>query len=616
MPKIKPFYRIEPHNWRCTANGFVAAEQRRAIENPDATEYEIEEYVRQWVLNELISTYGYPEEWFVADGTSGRVYLEWEVAHGITLVRADIALLNEWRRPFLFIETKNRSIDIYKRPLPNKASAVEQVQGYTAAILEANVCVATNGDQFYVGRIQVDPSQFVNYPDIPSYERSKKPLGKSTIARVVEDGERSDLKGGEGLQPATNFGAVLNRIHDVLRGDENLQPDEALDEMCKLTFVKFYDEMNTKMGDEYKFQEYLYGNAEELGSAIRTLYARAREEEQEKLKRKGKYDASKSVFDEKIIIKDSTIKRIVHELQDYSLKKTGLDTRGQAFEAFLGTTFRGNLGQYFTPEPVVELMVKILDPNEKDICIDPACGSARILTHIMDYVRKNYIERKYGDERQEWEVIKNFAEDRLHGIEVSRRLVRVAVTDMMIYDDGRSNIRCTDGLDDWNNYFDLEPDKFTIVATNPPFGASITDHLVLTRFVLGRGQSSVPKEILFLERGLQLLKPGGKMAIVLPDGILAHTKNRDIFIKDYYRNQARIAAIVALPFHTFVPYGANAKTCILFLQKWSEHDDPTIDYKIEMVEVEDIGYSSAGDIYGRGEIDTVSAELKARNIWR
>jgi type I restriction enzyme M protein len=615
MPKIKPYYKIHPDDWLCTKNGFVAAEKRKALESPNADEYQIEEFVRQWVLKELIETYKYPEEWFTEDGTSGRVYLEWEVSHGVNLVRADIALLNEWRRPFLFIECKNRSINIFKRPSANKASAVEQVQGYTSAVLEANVCVATNGDDFYAGRIQVDPTQFVNFPDIPTYERSKKTLEKRTISRSVEINEETDDKGGEGLQPATNFESILNNLHDILRGDENLQPDEALDEMCKLMFVKFYDELNTKIGDDYKFQEYIYGNSVELGSSIRTLYHRAREEEKERLKRRGKYDASKSVFDEKIIIKDNTIKRIVEELQDYSLKKTSLDVRGRAFQSFLGNTFRGNLGQYFTPEPVVKLMVGILDPNEKDLCIDPACGSARILTHILDYVRKTHIKGKYGEEKEEWEHIKNFAEDRIHGIEVSRRLVRVAVMDMMIYDDGRSNIRCTDGLDDWDNYFDLEPSKFSMVATNPPFGASITDPLVLTRFSLGRGQSSVPKEILFLERCFQLLKPGGKMGIVIPDGILTHTKNRDIEIKEYYRSHGKITAVLALPFHAFLPFGANAKTSIVFFQKWTDKEDPTADYEIQMIEVEDIGYNPAGDIYSDGEIDKVVSFVNDLNIW-
>lgn len=615
MPKIKPFYMVHPNEWLCTGNGYVAAERRKALENPELNEYDIEEYVRQWVLKELIETYGYPKEWFSDDGTSGRVYLEWEVAMGVEYKRADIALLNEWRRPFLFIETKNRSVDIFKRPAPNKPSGVEQVQSYTAVTLEANVCVATNGDQFYAGRIQVDPTQFVNYPDIPSYERSKKPIGNVTIAKSADE-EGEEEGDGEGLQSAENFASVLDVIHNVLRADENLQPDEALDEICKLMFIKFYDEATTKNGEDYKFQEYIYGNAEELGSSIRTLYVNAKQEEQEKLKRRGKYDASKTAFDEKIIIKDNTIKRIVHELQNYSLKKTTVDTKGEAFQTFLGNTFRGNLGQYFTPDPIVKLMVGILDPNEKDVSIDPACGSARILTHILDHVRNHHIIGKYGDEKIEWEIIKNFAEDKIHGIEVSRRLVRVAIMDMMIYDDGRSNIRCTDGLDDWSNYFDLEPEKFSIVATNPPFGSLITDPIVLTRFNLGKGQSSVPKEVLFLERCFQLLKPGGKMGIVLPDGILSHDKARDMFIKEYYRKQARIAAVIALPFHTFVPYGANAKTCIMFFQKWTQEEDPSLDYDIEMIEVEDIGYNSAGDKYSDGEIQDVIDYVKTLNIWR
>lgn len=281
MPKIKDFYRVEPSNWLCKKHNYVSAELKKAIKKPSSNEYNIEEYVRQWMLQELIETYNYPEEWFSEDGVSSRVYLEWPVAVGTTTVFADIALLNEWGRPFLFIETKNRSIDLYKRPSPNKSSAIEQVQSYTSVILEANVCIATNGDDMYCGRIQVDPTQYVNYPDIPSYTRSKKSLEKQALAKVIDDADdqKNSTRDGAGLKLATNFDKVLHEIHNILRGDENLQPDEALDEICKLLFVKFYDELNTKSGESYKFQEYIYGNFEELGSVIRTLYSNAQEEE-------------------------------------------------------------------------------------------------------------------------------------------------------------------------------------------------------------------------------------------------------------------------------------------------------------------------------------------------
>jgi type I restriction enzyme M protein len=617
MTKIKDFYKINPSEWLCTGHNYVSAERKKAVQNPTSNEYNLEEYIRQWMLRELIDTYNYPEEWFSDDGVSGRVYLEWPVAVGTTTVFADIALLNEWGRPFLFIETKNRSVDIYKRPSPNKPSAVEQVQSYTSVILEANVCIASNGDDMYCGRIQVDPTQYVNYPDIPSYARTQKSLEKKALTKEVDNANdfAEDTRDGDGLRLATNFDKILHNIHNILRGDENLQPDEALDEICKLLFVKFYDELNTKSGQIYKFQEYIYGNAEELGSAIRTLYSNAQEEERKKLTQKGKYDASKAVFNEKILVKDNTIFRIVIALQNYSIKQTSIDAKGRAFEKFLGNTFRGNLGQYFTPEPVVKLLVAALNPNETDYCIDPACGSARILTQILNTVREKYIYGKYGDEKLEWEKVKNFAEDQIHGIEVSRRLVRVAVMDMMIYDDGRSNIRCTDGLAAWDDYPDLESGVFSIVATNPHFGASISDSLVLNRFVLGKGQASVPKEILFLERCLALLRPGGKMGIVMPDGILTHTKNRDLLIKEYYREQAKLVAVVALPFHTFKPFGANAKTSILFFQKWSQDEDQVEDYDIHMFEVEDIGYNPAGEKYSDGEIDLVTSEIAKVNIW-
>lgn len=331
------------------------------------------------------------------------------------------------------------------------------------------------------------------------------------------------------LQIVPNFDRLLHRCHNVLRTEENMHPDEALDEICKILYAKIYDEMNTRRqdGEEYKFNVWRYGNPEELGAAIRTLYDLAIEEERRKLKARGIYERSRDVFDDVIISKDSTLFTIVQLLQGYSIVDTNVDTRGRAFENFLGATFRYGLGQYFTPSPVVRLMVGVMDPQPERLILDPACGTGRFLTRSLHYVREQKIRGRFSKAVDDKRIV-NFAIYNLHGIEVSRRLVRVAVTDMIMYDDGHTNIRCIIGdgaLSDFSEFYDLEREHFDCVITNPPYGGDpIRDPKVLGRFNLALKKSgagvlkSQEKEILFLERCFEFLKPGGRLIILIHEG--------------------------------------------------------------------------------------------------
>ncbi len=193
-------------------------------------------------------------------------------------------------------------------------------------------------------------------------------------------------------------------------------------------------------------------------------------------------------------------------------------------------------------------MVGIVDPNENNLIIDPACGSARILTKCLEYVRERHILPNYGSNS---EIDKNFREKRLYGIEVSPQLCRFAMTDMMMHGDGRSNVRCIDGLGYWEVFSDIVKGSFSICITNPPFGSKIKDPNVLRRFALGHNKNgkglikSQKKEVLFFERCIQLLQSNGKLATVLPEGLLENSS--DIYIREYYRDQAKIIAIIKLP---------------------------------------------------------------------
>lgn len=585
--KIQPFYEIPPNEWLLLDHPYVQAQYRKAIDNPRAN---LEEYVRQWVLKELITTYNYPEEWL---GT--RIQIEYSVMVNTTTTNhPDIAILNEKSHPYLFIECKRQNESLEG---PNKA--LEQLQSSLSVTYTSNVGLATNGNDNICVIKQIDPKEFIPHFDIPEYELRDSP----THAQPSKLTKTSEVN-TNGIQRKTGlkqmdfpiFSRILSDCHSIMRDHSGLHADQALDEMCKLIYVKIFDEISTAQNDDFDFQTWIYSSSEELGSSIRTLYSEAREQELSEMDNRIRgYSASRGVFKEELKISDRVIELIVDKLQNFSIIDTNMDIKGRAFESFLKGKIRQAMGQYFTPDSVIRLMVGFVDPNENDLIIDPACGSARFLTKSLEYVRQKYIFPKYGEIS---EMHSNFREKRLHGIEISPMLCRLAMTDMMMHGDGRSNVRNMDGLGTWETYTDIKKESFSVCLTNPPFGSKIKDKAALQRFKLGhqqRGQGirkQQKKEVLFLERCLELLKPGGKLAIVIPEGILENSS--DLYIRKWYRKIGKVVAVVKLPEHTFVPYGANVETSLLFIRKWKENEDIDQDYDVFMAKLSDVGYDTIG----------------------
>lgn len=238
--------------------------------------------------------------------------------------------------------------------------------------------------------------------------------------------------------------------------------------------------------------------------------------------------------------------------------------------------------------------------------LDPACGSGRFLARCLHHVRENKIIGAYGDKVDEKKK-QEFALHHLHGVEVSRRLVRVAMTDMIMYDDGHTNIRYISGdgaLSNFESFYDLFSEGFSCVITNPPYGGDpVKDENVLRRFRLGMNKAgnkllaSQDKELLFLERCFQFLKPGGKLAILLHVGVLANKGTA--WIRNWYREQGRLRAVIQLPNHTFTPYGAKGiETCVLLFEKWPSDSvgGIEIDYPVFYGTVEEIGYTPDGRV--------------------
>jgi len=297
----------------------------------------------------------------------------------------------------------------------------------------------------------------------------------------------------------------FQRCHDEIWEGGKRDPAVSFDEMSKLMFAKIYDETFTKEGVYYKFQIGTNETTEVITERIKELYRDAQRGEP-------------NVFRDPIELSPQKTYRIVDILQDISLTQTDLDAKGRAFEKFLGKFFRGEYGQYFTPREIVEFMVGMLEPDATDYVIDPACGSGGFLLHSLKKVREDYGKKSRAAEE--------FRITHIYGIEINDRIARVAMMDMIVHEDGHSNIECNDALADYKTFDprkDIKPERYTLLMTNPPFGAVVRDEKILKQYELGskiKKRNSQKTEILFIERCLDLLAPGGRMGIVLPDGIL------------------------------------------------------------------------------------------------
>ncbi|MDH3353535.1 MAG: N-6 DNA methylase, partial [Nanoarchaeota archaeon] len=568
----------------------------------------IEEFVRQWALNQLIVEYSYPEEWI-----GERLTIEEPVKMGSSEKQADIALKNTNRRPFLYIETKKKNVSTQEFQ-----EAERQLETYLASTHTATIGLVTDGKETRCVRKKIDPNDFEYIADIPSYG------GGSTIkVKLIREIPKSDPSRKTGLQPITEkYGRLLVECHNIVRDVDGLHDDEALDELAKVIYVKIFDERTTvekKEGEEFQFQTYGASNPSEAASIIRELYQDARNKEIEIYNQRiPGYERSRGVFKTPIKLSDVALFKIVEKLQEFSFIDSKADIKGSAFQSVLGSAIRAGMGQYFTPDPVVELAVGIMKPTASDMILDPFCGSGHFLSRCLDHVVKTQ-----GHQLDSY-ALHQFKFFHLHGIEKSDRMVRIAMTDMMLHDDGHTNIRNLDALLSFENYPDIvalgnhkgaTPEVFSMILTNPPFGSIMRQEVMemVGRFQLGNKKKSLPLEILGLERCFQFLKPGGRLAIVLPDGLLKNKSS--LFVRNWVENVAKIKAVISLPEEAFNPYGAMVKTSLCVFQKYTENENKDENEKTLLCELENIGFDATGRRKSGSEIDDVLQEFHKQVTW-
>lgn len=547
------------------ARGYFAVKGDRITYEPSGKSYNLgdpEERVRASAYVELVEKYKY-----VPTSIEPEVYpprREPKLPADLVVYEKDSS------KVFIVVETKAEETD--------KKIAEANREGLgNATLLDAKYLWLVCASQKFAYDVRVKPA----LEDLEGQRIADIPIayGKEPKFKYKKGDPEWDLKG----VLFNHLRGKFQVCHDEIWEGGKRDPAIAFDEMSKLMLAKIYDERFTKNGEYYRFQIGSHEDKTDVARRVKEVYADAQAKEPD-------------VFKDEIELPPQLIFRLVEVLQDISFSQTDLDVKGRAFENFLGQIFRGEYGQYFTKREIVEFMVEMLEPDKDDVVIDPACGSGGFLLYCIDKVRKDAAVHYTGDQRTIAEIYHHFPRDNIFGIEINDRIARIAMMDMVIHDDGHTNIETNDALSDHKRFSpkrDIRPGKYTLLLTNPPFGAKVKDEEMLARYELGskvKKRRSQKTEILFIERCLEFMRPGGRMGIVVPEGILTLSSLQ--YVRDFIMDQAQVLAVVSLPRHAFVPAGAGIKASLLFLRKWGEYDDKEADYPIFMAMADHVGYTA------------------------
>ena len=581
-----------------------------------------EEKVRQEYVCRLVNSYGFDLEQMEQDSKVQGIYLN----YSILIWKNENSKINN-ESPLIVIQCKADSVIIKKEDYFKGLNFSREIG--------AKFFVATNFKQtkIYSKIYRTDSENVEEILDIPNKKE----------AQNIQEVEK--LLNKNNTFQRENFTKTLYKCHSIIRNNDKLSPEAAFDEISKILFIKIiYERDNSKNQifslDIYRkekidfekidFEKYRFNEKKDF---YQLLFEKTKEDFRDD-----------DLFEptEIIRIRENSFEAIVKELEIYNLSTTSDDVKGIAFEEFLGKTFRGELGQFFTPRTIVDFMVEVLDPQETETICDPCCGSGGFLIKAFEYVRakieakvqqeKELIKQEYYTETYEKlsdaekekiddKVNKFFSQlneelninndksrirtlsyDCIFGTDANPRMSRTAKMNMIMHGDGHGGVHHNDGLLNVNGIFE---NRFDVILTNPPFGARVEKSLKITEADkytdeerikkyqkrygdeynkalkqvnnnIGKSLVSLYKmgstltEVLFIERCLNLLKPGGRMGIVLPEGVLNNSNLQKV--RDYVESKAKILLIVSIPQDVFIASGATVKPSLLFFKKFTEEE--------------------------------------------
>ena len=560
-----------------------------------------EEQVEAESFLKLVLVYNYPVQ---------RVKLFEKVKMGSSTKEADIIVYDDdlFASPLIIVECKKQEVSEAEFQ-----QAIEQAASYAYA-LSGTVKYIWTTSGIKDSYLQIDKERQTKIP-IPNIPILGKPIPKYTFVKGGrlhnEDAGNDPIKQQFFDLEKISERELTNRFkkaHQSLWAGGELNPSDAFDELDKLIFCKIWDERQTPKGEPYAFQTFDIEKPKnatqkeidaieqqittDLAKRIFALYEKGR-------------NRDKEVFKDNIRLTPQRIRTVVSYLQGANLSETDLDSKGKAFETFMGSYFRGDFGQYFTPRNIVEFIVGALPIDNYSKVLDTSCGSGGFLLYALDKVRRHagkYYDKGTNGYYSYWH---DFASKKLFGIEINEQIARTAKMNMIIHDDGHTNVVSSDGLlrdnviRERTENTGFEYGTFDVIITNPPFGSTVrqTEKAYLHQYSLGnrdvdwldtknsgvKQRDSQSTEVLFIEQDWNFLREGGYLAIVIPDGILTNSSLQ--YVRDSIEEWFRIVAVISLPQDAFKANGAGVKSSVLFLKKWtSEQSQKIKDTKLKLQE--------------------------------
>lgn len=571
-----------------------------------------EEYVRQNVERDLVLRYGYPRE---------NCKPEFRVRVGSSNRRIDVAIFppdteHKSENVAVVVECKKPGTDPR-----NKKEGIEQCQSYMAACVNAQYGVWTNGDDRYIFAKRVKAGKFIfeSILELPAFGQSEQDAQKP---------KRKNLK------PATadNLLFAFRRCHNYIAGTDGMHKTEAFWELLKLVFAKVEDERSRSLS--------FYVTPAEKDSRTAAQSAKARIDKLFTDKVVKKYPTIfPTAESQSIQLKPNTVAFVVGQLQSFSLLRSSVDVKGKAYEEIVGSNLRGDRGEFFTPRNACRMAVEMVNPQPGERLLDPASGTGGFLIIGMNHGLA-YIDR---EEESNWEDPQNptqfevrerddrrldYFRECVFGIDLNPALVRAAKMNMVMNNDGSGGLFQANTLDSPHTWSQearaaLPLGSVDVIVTNPPFGTKITidDEEVLRQYDLAAMwdetadgwemrtdrfasrvlQGSQPPEILFIERCVQFLKDGGRMAMVIPNGILNNPALG--YVRHWLLQSTQLLAVVDMARELFQPRN-DTQTSLVLVRKLTAEEresaaDTQLDYPVFMAVAEKIGHDKRGNTIHR-----------------
>lgn len=549
---------------------------------------------------------------------------------------ADIVLYEDDRctKPWLVVENKKEGATPAER-------AEGEAQTFANGIaLGAKYTMKDYGDESCVWQLE----------GFGARERRRNKLGdRELLPRNYSQDMVYPLHAGTemDIKPASAFdiSIAIRRAHSIIWAGGKRDPLSAFDEWSKLMFAKVRDERYTRNGHPRSFQAGVNESDSAIATRVHKLFSDAKEQDQAIFPR-----------DEKIELPDSKVAQVVRVIQEISFIDTDSDVIGTAFEDFFGSVFRGSLGQYFTMRQIARFTVGMLNPTSEDYVLDPTCGSGGFLLETLLQVW-NDTDAGFAGQGNLARIKSDFAAQNVYGIEIHPTLARICKISLLLHHDGHTNIEADKSCLSSNlSKPRLQKDRqFDLIVGNPPFGTKVAngdedqlDGAFLDDFVLGCGKQSIQSEQIILEKSVSWLKPGGRLGMVLPDGVLNNSGSQSNCpaLREWLFKSGRILSVISLPDFAFRRSGATNKTSILIFEKFSDLEsarlgnqleacegdiavalkDSGLDYNIFFGEASHIGYTPSGrpdprnDLYiadenGYLSDDQTGSILGEWNVW-